>query len=252
MQKLRSAAIGLVTSLAASMASAALSVADLSAPGDGLLTVDAETGLGWLDITLARGMSLHDMSSQIRFAPGVRLATSAELDELIAHGGANLDHLDWLGAWAASPELSASVGGPTTLLSGVVGGDGPREDGQVRVETVIVTRNTVIGGSGGVITDYPMDPQAGGAYADVWSQAIAALQLSAQQTQLTAPLMGPDLGTFVRRQTTWTSPLATSPDVGVFLVKEVSVVPEPSTLALMGLGLVGVFSLVRRRNAAVV
>lgn len=293
MQKLRLAAIGLATSLVASMASAALSVADLSAPGDGLLTVDAETGLGWLDITATRGMALDQVAGGAWIQQGFRLASAAEFDTLVSHGVTQPDVVNWLGAWAASPEISAYVGGPTSLLAGVVGADGPRDDGLVRVEKLMLTRGTTINlgepapprpseldgwvdagaplnVTGPVLTKESLlqagaiggdmggqtDPLASGAY----SQAFAALQLSEQQTQLTTRLMGlvasappggVDMGTFLRRHTTWTSPLATSPDVGVFLVKEVSVVPEPSALALMGIGLVGVFSLTRRRSAAV-
>jgi len=264
---LKQTVAGLVAACLSSVAVAALSVADLTAPGDGLLTVDSQTGLGWLDISATRGMSLADVVAPSNgLAPnwlsqGFRFATASELDQLVQHGAGQLDFMAWMGAWAASPEVSAYLGGPTTVLDGVLAGDGLRADGLVRADALWLTRDTRI--NSGEIVSRP--PELGGDWIDAvapqgpvqgpvlqWEDLVHAGASSGEggaavETATSFPDM--NFGDFLRRRTLWVSPMQADVNRGVFLVKGVSPVPEPGTWALMGLGLVGLYAV--RRPARV-
>lgn len=268
MNPFKLAALGLAAALAASSASAALSVADLSTSGDGLLTVDSVSGLGWLDVSLTRGQSLDQVVAGSWLAQGFRLATSAEFDALLRQGVQTPDLVDWLGGWAAAPEISAYAGGPTTILSGVVGGDGPRTDGLVPMRTLALTRDTQIGGEPVPAPEWiSRAPWTDGV--GVLGPAVSAGELKVPlslgagtqgdpETEITellkklAPSAQPpgDPRTFLRHRTEWVSPHEANEEWGVFLVKSVSAVPEPDAFLLMGVGLVGVLALRPRRKTA--
>ncbi|MES2092045.1 MAG: hypothetical protein V4532_19005, partial [Pseudomonadota bacterium] len=219
--KFRSILLAMLTSTVSSLAVASLSVADLSASGDGLLTVDSQSGLGWLDLTQTRGLSIDQASGGNWFAQGFRFASSVELNSLASHGF-NGDFVDMLGGWPASPALSAYMGGAITVLSGAIGGDAPRGDGLVPLETVMVARDLVIN-PGPILNDY-----------DQGASITTALMA------LIAPRDPAPLGTFVRRESLLQGVHVSNPDAGVFLVKDVAAVPEPDALLLLGVGLVGV------------
>lgn len=264
---LKQTVAALVAACLSSVAVAALSVADLAAPGDGLLTVDSQTGLGWLDISATRGMSLADVVAPSNgLAPnwlsqGFRFATASELDQLVQHGAGQLDFMAWMGAWAASPEVSAYLGGATTVLDGVLAGDGLRADGLVRADALWLTRDTRI--NSGEIVSRP--PELGGDWIDAggpqgavqgpvlqWEDLVHAGASSGEGGAAgEAATAFPDrnFGDFLRRRTLWVSPMQADVNRGVFLVKGVSPVPEPGTWALMGLGLVGLYAV--RRPARV-
>jgi PEP-CTERM motif len=141
------AAVAVSAALAASPSLAALQEADLASAGDKLLTVDSGTGLAWLDITVTRGQSLAQVLGSSWMQQGFRLATGAEFADLLIHGYAQSEFVDWMGGWAALPEVSAYAGGSTTVLSGIVG-DAARADGAVPMRTVAVTRDTQITSGG--------------------------------------------------------------------------------------------------------
>jgi len=222
--------------LCSTWASATFSTADASVSGDALLTLDSESGLAWLDLSATRGLSVAQVRTSEWLAQGFRLATLAEVDELVARSVSNLDVVDWLGGWAASPELSANLGGPTTVLAGAVGGDGLLDaQTQLPLVTLWRTRETVIAPGGDVLTDYPSPELSPELQADLLAYLA---QSGSSQSQ----------GDFLRRRDALVALDASSPDFGVFLVRNVSAVPEPATWAMMGLGLVGVWGVRRRRR----
>jgi hypothetical protein len=210
------AAVAALMALSAFGAQAALSVADLFTPGDGLLTVDSQAGMAWLDITETRGLSVGDVISSTQWlSQGFRFARSSDLDSLLQHGGSQLAFMDWMGGWAASAELSAYLGGPTTVVAGVLAGDGQTDSGQMRAATLLLTRDT---------------------------------QISPGTTLLDDDRSSVSVGDFLRVQDQWVSPVVANADRGVFLVKSVSPVPEPSAFWLMGLGVAGLAGLRIQRN----
>jgi hypothetical protein len=76
---------------AASTASATLTSSDWQNDGDGLLTIDSDTGLQWLDWSHTVNRSYNDVSSQLGDGgefEGFRYATEAEMRTLYANAGA--------------------------------------------------------------------------------------------------------------------------------------------------------------------
>lgn len=258
----RMTAVALTAATMVSMAHGALSVADLSQSGDGLLTVDGASGLAWLDISATRGLSVADVIvSGNWLSQGFRFAKASELDQLMQQGVNQLEFMAWMGAWDASPEVSAYLGGSTTVLAGVLAGDGARLDGSMRADTLMLTRDTRVTPG----EPLPRPKELDGDWLDiepVQGPVIRRDDLWALMAQSPdGPVFGAgegeamlpsprdtSFGDFLRRSTRSVSPLDASLSRGVFLVKNVSLVPEPEAMALMGVGLVGVFSVASRRR----
>ena len=76
---------------------AALVVIDLNVSGDGLITLDTDTGLEWLDLTETRNLNYNYVSSQLGLGgqfEGYRYATKNEVDSLFLAFGLPLDTAD--------------------------------------------------------------------------------------------------------------------------------------------------------------
>ena len=101
------------------------------------------------------------------------------------------------------------------MVAGVLAGDGLTSSGDMRAATLLLTRDTQITPGGLLLNDDPS---------------------------------GVFVGDFLRVQDQWVSPVVASADLGVFLVKNVTPVPEPSAFLLMGLGLVGLVGLRSQRS----
>jgi len=72
-------------------ASASLVGTDLLTSGDGLITIDDETGLEWLDMPLTNGMSYQAVSDSTYVnTHGFHFATEAELHELYNNMGMDI------------------------------------------------------------------------------------------------------------------------------------------------------------------
>lgn len=227
------------------MAHAGLSSLDLAAPGDALLTVDAQSGLAWLDLSETRGASFNETLAGPWLAQGFRLATRDEVRGLLAAGGqvGEQPFLSLLGGVSAPDDLSSLMGGPTLMLAGIVGGDASVPDGPLPVWTLYETRHTQISdGSGSDVQDIGSvirDGEAAYGGSGVTSMVIGAL----------APSSVPSLGTYIRLRESAIDPWQAQADAGVFLVRDVAVVPEPGSVWLMGLGLAALMGVVRRRAA---
>ncbi|KIF82486.1 PEP-CTERM sorting domain-containing protein [Noviherbaspirillum autotrophicum] len=69
-------------------AHAALVAEDYSSVGDGLITLDTESGLEWLDFTATRGLTVSQVLSGMGgYSATFRYATRSEIQELLAHAG---------------------------------------------------------------------------------------------------------------------------------------------------------------------
>lgn len=216
-----------VAALSAGAHAATLSISDWRNAGDGLLTVDAGTGLAWLDLTQTQGLTVAQVLTGEWASQGFRLATSTELLTLVDHGGASSQpFVTWLGGQMAPQELADYLGGPSTVLHGVVN---PATDpGGVGLErfSLFQTVNTAW------VPEPGTEPLPGGdgmepgesAYTDTGSVARGP----------TLPI-GPTLTYFFRVQHNWGG--ADPASTGVFLVRSVAAVPEPSGWGLMGVGL---------------
>lgn len=243
MKKIRSVLGGVAALvLASTQAMAGLTVADLAAPGDALLTVDSQTNLAWLDLTQTQGWSIDQVIADGRWAAqGFTLATSQQLTDLVANAGPGGSYILEMGGQAAPVELSQLAGGPTDVLVGAIGGDPARVDLKVPVVTVMYTQNVAI-----TPGEYVWPGGLGGSIREQGTNSAQGMTLASYRDP-NDPRVGPIPDGFTRIMTTdWRYAQDSSAQVGVFLVRASSPVPEPSTGALMLIGLTATVSVARR------
>ena len=184
---------------------------DLMLPGDGLVTLDTDTGLEWLDITATVGRSYDDISSLMDHGEefyGWRYAYSTELQEMIIHfTGVNTTSLSTVFYWDSRiiEELQSLIG------------------------TTYFDSNNNLYGTQGFLEDTNTNGSHMGAS---FSSRILSDGRYLGESRVEA--------TYSNSNTVWTS-------YGSFLVRDSINVPEPSTLALFGLGLLGM-GLMRRKK----
>lgn len=244
MKKIRAVLGGVLAMvLASTQAMASLTVADLAAPGDALLTVDSQSNLAWLDLTQTQGWSIDQVMADGRWAAqGFTFATSQQLADLVHNAGPGGAYILELGGRAAPVELSQLAGGPTDVLVGAIGGDPARADLKVPVVTVMYTQNVAI-----TPGEYVWPGGLGGAIREQGTNSAAQGVTLASYRDPNDPRVGPIPDGFTRIMTTdWRYAQDSSAQVGVFLVRASSPVPEPSTGALMLIGLTATASVARR------
>ena len=243
MKKIRSVLGGVAALvLASTQAMATLTVADLAAPGDALLTVDSQSNLTWLDLTQTQGWSIDQVMADGRWAAqGFTLATSQQLADLVANAGPGGSYILDMGGRAAPVELSQLAGGPTDVLVGAIGGDPARADLKVPVVTVMYTQNVAI-----TPGEYVWPGGLGGSIREQGTNSAQGMTLAPYRDP-NDPRVGPIPDGFTRIMTTdWRYAQDSSAQVGVFLVRASSAVPEPSTGALMLIGLTTTVSVAKR------
>lgn len=234
--------VGVLAAGLSSVAMAGLSAADLSTQGDGLLTLDSQTGLAWLDLSQTMGQSLSQVVAANWLAQGFRLATRQDVADLLAHGVAQAPFLALLGGMPAS----SSQGDKSTVLKAVVGGDRASSDVLVPVLTVL---ETVYSSTSLYSYLYPYSPPTSlyrYPYPPAFSDEIVLGEVLYGGVIAGRDPSASEAGVYVRQQVSPTMIDTVSPDTGVFLVKSTPAVPEPSAWVLMALGLLGLGFVTRR------
>lgn len=228
MGKFKGWLVGMMVAGLSSAAMAGLTVADRIAQGEILLLEDSQSGLDWLSLSLTVGQSLDQVRAGDLLTQGFRLATQQEFANLLTHVSVPL--LGVLGGVPAPDAVSVYMGGPTTLLQGLVAGDS--EIGAATVPAWTVYLTTVSGSTGAVgdlgpyLPPTNLEPVMGSGYAGAMSPS----------------------GMYVRSTSAPQSTSEAVDGLGVFLVREVSPVPEPATWALFGLGALGLAMMSCRRR----
>lgn len=250
--------VGMMAAGLSSAAMAGMTVTDRVAQGETLLLGDSQSGLDWLSLSLTAGQSLDQVRAGDWLTQGFRLATQQELTNLLTHVSAPF--LEVLGSVPAPDAVSAYMGGPTTMLQGLVAGDS--EVGAATVPAWTVYLTTV---SGSTLTVGDLGPYLSGPYLpgpygsrsqslSPYSSGAISISSVFEVSPATEPLTGSvdagaiyPSGMYVRYTSAPQSTGESVDGVGVFLVREVSPVPEPATWALFGLGLLG-FAVVSARR----
>ena len=198
--------------LVATPAQATLSSANDAVFGANSLTSDSDSGLDWLDLTLSVDRSFNSVSAAFGAGgdfEGFRHATSAEVVQLFLNVGLVLP--------PPPPSSPGSPPPPPAPLAALT------QASQDYLDFFGITFSTASVTASFGIFDISSD--------DFVGRAVVARYSTSQQVF----------------QSDNFSPATASPFVGNFLVRDAAAVPEPSGLILLGIGLVGVFGVRRRR-----
>lgn len=237
--KFKSMALAILASTVSTFAMADLRPIDLSVPGDRLLTQDTQTQLVWLNLSQTRGLSLDQVTAAGWFDQGFGLATEAQVVDLM-QSTSPIRALAALGGQLVL-RTSGDVTWSTPSMVGAVAGNPQDPGGPILVRTF-------------EYGPYLSAPQ--GAETVPGDRGWACALESEFGCVLTQPLdeegqtQTVHYEVFARTLSIWLTTRDSTPGAGVFLVKTLSAVPEPTTWMLMGVGLVGLFAASRRRQIA--
>lgn len=188
-------AIGSALLVGAPISQAALVPADLSTPGDALVTMDTNTGLEWLDLTQTVGLSYSSVAGGIGgwVGLGFSFADVAQVQTLFTDAGI----VNFTGTVVPENYQGASL--LVSLLGQTASGPSGEPLGSGFADLVPFSSTLV--GAGGF-----------GVFAGNTGSATIM-----------------NYGMWTKTQS--------SPTMGVYMVRAVAPVPEPSTIALLGVGL---------------
>lgn len=205
MNPLKLTAAALCLSFASAGACAALISNDLNSTADGLLTLDTDTGLEWLDLSETFNMSVADVQPLISSGGSLdsfRLAQATEVHGLMANAGLPIS------TSTGTISYSAADLGAADVLTALLG------------ETVGRHYGASYRGARGHLLDNGADRVVG--YYTINDNRL--------------------FNDYFANNSEW-------PGAGVWLVRSANAVPEPGTMAALGLALAGL-GLTRRRKAA--
>jgi len=180
---LKGASVALVMAVAGT-ANAEMVSTDWLASGDGLATLDTQTGIEWMDLTQTKGMTVNQILNDSRF-DGWRLPTASEVESLLKSYLPDVDHhytLTYyqLGAWPHY-ENKSEISQIRNMLDFFVGsgsdyqtiyGMYSPEENQVRL-----TGGTLYGSKNQHARFYGMDNGGGGSW-DYYNSAYAPYLVS--------------------------------------------------------------------------
>lgn len=216
--------IFILTILLDSQANALLITADWKASGDGLVTIDTGSGLGWLDMNQTIGRSFIDMSNQLYFGGyfyGFRYATTEEVDFLISSAGGIGNYYNYPFVYPKNHIQDIAV---TNLLINLMG-----YTSQSSADSAYIYAMT-----SDIYLAYSSEV---GRYLDTDRRWLHLIQSGYPSIDFGYVSLNAS-GAYISHD---------SFNVGSFLVKDITSIPEPSTFLLLGSGLISLLWFGRNR-----